>query len=136
MTLPTWWASFNDRIDRLHVLIPQAIEDGERDKPINARSLENAKTFAARLTHAAQPGTFIQHDGMTRLVWQSGKVEGVRLFSEQVAIKFRETDRVEFVFFRVERNDLGQSDVMGITHVDAVLDLVSALGLDHVMTRE
>lgn len=136
MSLPSWWDSMLERIERLHVLIPEAIEEGERDRPISIRSVENAKTFASKLVDAAQPGTFIQHDGMARLVWQKGKVEGVCQLTEQVAIKFRENDLVEFVFFRQEAEGLGTSDVMGIANVGAVLGLVHDLGLDHVMTAD
>ena len=133
MSLPAWWPRFLERIERLGTLIPEAIEDGERTVGINEKSLENAKKFAATLVDVAVPGTFIQHDGLTRLIWQSGGIEGVRLFSEQVAIKFREDDLVQFVIFRVEQGDRGTSDIMGTAHVDAILDIVNALGLDHVM---
>lgn len=134
MDNPVWWDAFIARIDRLQVLIPQAVREGERKEHIRPSSLENAKAFAATLHHATKPAAFIQDDGLARLVWQTGKIEGVRMFGEQVAIKFRETDLVDFIFFRLEREDLGRTDIMGITHADAVLDLVSVLGLDHVMT--
>lgn len=130
---PEWMPDLLARIDSLRTLIPQAIEDGERETPIRERSVENAVAFAVGLGDVARPGAFIQHDGLARLVWTSGKVEGVCQFTEQVAIKFRETDLVEFVFFRKEKDNLGTSDVMGIANVGAVLGLVADLGLDHVM---
>jgi len=133
MTAPEWWDRFHERIGRLQVLIPQAIEDGERDAPISLPSLENAMAFAARLDGVAQPGTFIQHDGLARLVWQSGKVEGVCQFTEQVAIKFRENDIVEFVLFLREEGVERTSDIMGYAHVDAILGIVRDLKLEHVM---
>lgn len=131
--LPSWWDLFQERIEHLQELIPRAIEDGERDVPISLPSLENARTFAARLSHTARPGTFIQNDGLARLVWQSGKVDGVCQFTEQVAIKFREDELVEFVLFRKEEGLDRTSDIMGYAHVDAVLRIVRDLGLDHVM---
>lgn len=134
MTVPSWWDAFTGRVERLRVLIPQAIEDGERDVPISSASLDNAIAFARTLTDVQQPGTFIQNDGLARLVWQSGKQEGVCQFTEQVAIKFRETDLVEFVFFRVENEEMRTSDIMGIAHVGDVLGLVADLRLGHVMT--
>lgn len=136
MSQPVWWPCFLDRIERLGTLIPEAIEDGERTVGISGKSLENAKRFAAALVDVALPGTFIQHDGLTRLLWQSGGIEGVRLFSEQVAIKFRENDTVEFVLFRSEPFHDRTSDIMGVSHVDVILGIVSALGLDHVMKNQ
>lgn len=136
MTLPAWWDRFQERIDRLQVLIPQAVEDGERDRPISLPSLENARTFAARLPGVRQPGAFIQHDGLARLVWQSGKVDGVCQFTEQVAIKFRESDVVEFVLFRKESCAERTSDIVGYAHVDAILGIVRDLKLEHVMTAD
>ncbi len=130
---PEWMPDLLARIESLRTLIPQAIEDGERETPIRERSVENAIAFATRLGDVARPGAFIQHDGLARLVWMSGKVEGVRHFTEQVAIKFRENHLVEFVLFREEKGEIGTSDIMGIAHVDAILGIVSDLGLDHVM---
>jgi hypothetical protein len=135
VTAPAWWDRFQERIGRLQVLIPQAIEDGERDAPISMPSLENAMAFAARLDGVTQPGTFIQNDGLARLVWQSGKVEGVRQFTEQVAIKFRESETVECVLFRREEGLEQTSDIMGHAHVNAILDIVRDLGLEHVMAE-
>lgn len=134
MPLPSWWDAFLERVAHLEELVPVAIQDGERDTPIRTRSLDNARTFAAKLGAVGKPSTFIAHDGMARLVWDSGKEEGVCQFTEQVAIKFREDHLVDFVFFRLKEGEIRNSRIMGIAHVDAILKLVAYFGLDHVMT--
>lgn len=136
MTAPPWWAYFLERLECLKELIPQAIADGDRDMPVSPASMENAKAFASSLVGTVRPGVFVQQDGMTVLTWRSGKIKGVHQFTEQVEIRFHDDDRVEFVLFRLEKGDLGTSYVMGMAHSGAVLGMVSALGLDHVMKAD
>lgn len=108
-----WLAALEKRVDDLRaVTIDEQLAFDET-------SAGAALAFVRRLHNVRRPGAFLV-DGNIRLVWD--KPEG-----QQVGLQFRGSDKIQFVIFQADGDDLGS--LMGLRSTDAVYGMITARGI-------
>lgn len=105
-----WISLFEKRIDELRNIAAEETSIFDED------SAAAALMFIGRLQAVRQPGAFLV-DGNIRLVWD--KPDG-----QQVGLQFRGSDKIQFIMFEKDGDDLGS--LMGVKSINSVRHMILA----------